>query len=452
MDRGGDAKRERRSDEDRLSNLPESLLCQIMLNIPTKDVVKSSVLSRRWRNLWRYVPGLNVEYSEFLDYNAFVSFVDRFLGVERESCFERFRLRYDCDEEERTISNVKRWINIVVNQKLKVLDVLDYTWGNEEVQIPPSVYTCESLVSMKLCNVILPNPQFISLPLVKAIELDIVKFANALVLEELISSCSALESLIISRSSVDDIDVLRVRSRSLLRFKHIGNCSDGWDGCEVAIEAPKLEYLNISDHSTAKFRIKNSGSLVEANINIIFNMEELPDPNNRPKRKMIQDFLAEISSVKKLFISSHTLEVIFDLSCELPVFHNLSSLHIDFEDHSLTMLSTFLQSCPNLKSLVVEFKDSSEEDGVGVLSIPRCFSTTLEYVKIERPITGEARGMKLVSYILENSAILKKLTLSLKSSREKEESVILKELLTISRLSTSCKVVVSEPRSCWVLA
>ncbi|AAC83034.1 putative F-box/FBD/LRR-repeat protein [Arabidopsis thaliana] len=451
MDTGGDEKRARRSEEDRLSNLPESLICQIMLNIPTKDVVKSSVLSKRWRNLWRYVPGLNVEYNQFLDYNAFVSFVDRFLALDRESCFQSFRLRYDCDEEERTISNVKRWINIVVDQKLKVLDVLDYTWGNEEVQIPPSVYTCESLVSLKLCNVILPNPKVISLPLVKVIELDIVKFSNALVLEKIISSCSALESLIISRSSVDDINVLRVSSRSLLSFKHIGNCSDGWDELEVAIDAPKLEYLNISDHSTAKFKMKNSGSLVEAKINIIFNMEELPHPNDRPKRKMIQDFLAEISSVKKLFISSHTLEVIHDLGCELPLFRNLSSLHIDFEDHTLKMLSTFLQSCPNVKSLVVEFKDSSKEDGDRVLSIPRCFFTTLEYVKIERPITGEARGMKVVSYILENSPILKKLNLCLNSSREKSESVILKELLTIPRLSTSCKVVVFEPRSCWVL-
>lgn len=116
------------------------------------------------------------------------------------------------------------------------------------------------------------------------------------------------------------------------------------------------------------------------------------------------------------------------------------------------LLVECLPCVSSIRLYMQEFKDSSEEDGVGVLSIPLCFSTTLEYVKIERPITGEARGMKLVSYILENSPILKKLTLSLKSSRENEESVILKELLTVPRLSTSCKVVVSDPRSCWLLA
>jgi len=50
--------------------------------------------------------------------------------------------------------------------------------------------------------------------------------------------------------------------------------------------------------------------------------------------------------------------------------------------------------------------------------------------------------MKLVSYLLENSTILKKLTLCLDDSIKKEESVILKELNTIPRLSSACQVVI----------
>lgn len=100
----------------------------------------------------------------------------------------------------------------MVKRKVKHFHVLDFTLANDEVKIPPTVYTCESLVSLKLCNVLLTNPKLMSLPLVKAIDLSIVKFANVLVLEKLISSCPVLESLTISRSSVDDIDVLRVCS------------------------------------------------------------------------------------------------------------------------------------------------------------------------------------------------------------------------------------------------
>lgn len=73
---------------------------------------------------------------------------------------------------------------------------------------------------------------------------------------------------------------------------------------------------------------------------------------------------------------------------------------------------------------------------------PQCFLSSLEYVKIERPLKGEAMEMRLVSYLLENSKILKKLTLVLDVSIKTEESAVLKKLLIIPRLSTSCQVVV----------
>ncbi|KAF3574923.1 hypothetical protein F2Q69_00063236 [Brassica cretica] len=34
--------------EDRISQLPDCLLCEILLNLPTKDVIKASLLCRRW--------------------------------------------------------------------------------------------------------------------------------------------------------------------------------------------------------------------------------------------------------------------------------------------------------------------------------------------------------------------------------------------------------------------
>jgi len=84
------------------------------------------------------------------------------------------------------------------------------------------------------------------------------------------------------------------------------------------------------------------------------------------------------------------------------------------------------------------------EEGASILPGPRRFLTSLEYVKIAKPMAAEASEikLKLVSYFLENSTILKKLTLCLRNFREKEESVIVKKLLTIPRLSPSCQVFV----------
>ncbi|KAF3525617.1 hypothetical protein F2Q69_00051848 [Brassica cretica] len=176
----------------------------------------------------------------------------------------------------------------------------------------------------------------------------------------------------------------------------------------------RLEYFRVGDHRVSGFVLKNVGSLVEADISLDY--DKSFDPNDGKKRNMIRGFLVGISKVKDMTIASTTLEVIYEYSRYEP-------FRVEFYGDMWEMLPVFLESCPNLKSLVA------------------CLLSSLEYVEIDGLFKGEAMEMKLVSYLLENSKILKKMTLFLNGSREREESAaILKELLTIPRLSTSFQV------------
>ncbi|CAG7882797.1 hypothetical protein BRARA_C03728 [Brassica rapa] len=77
-------------------------------------------------------------------------------------------------------------------------------------------------------------------------------------------------------------------------------------------------------------------------------------------------------------------------------------------------------------------------------NVPQCLSSTLEYVTISVRIMDEETGIKLVNYFLENSAVLKKLTLSCKYyHKPKREAECYKKLLTSTKLSTRCQVLVS---------
>ncbi|CAA7062022.1 unnamed protein product [Microthlaspi erraticum] len=265
MDEDGEKRvRAKRSGEvDWISDLPDCLLFQVLSNLPTKDVVKTSVLSTRWINLWKYVPVLDLGIGDFPDYNTFVGFVDGFLDFNSESPLEKFKLKYDCDDAEANL--ISRWINSVVTRKVKHIDVLDDSSGSWDFQLPATLYTCESLVSLKLCGLTLPSPKFVSLPSLKAMDLIIAKFADELALETLISLCPVLESLAIERCFCDDIEVLRVSSQSLLSFTHVADSSQHLDeDLVLAIDAPRLEYLMLSDYRVASFVVKNPASLVKS--------------------------------------------------------------------------------------------------------------------------------------------------------------------------------------------
>ena len=77
-------------------------------------------------------------------------------------------------------------------------------------------------------------------------------------------------------------------------------------------------------------------------------------------------------------------------------------------------------------------------------SVPKCLRSSLEYVEIKTPIRGVVSEIELVKYFLENSAVIKKLKMCLRSGRMNEESNIFVQLLKFRRCSPSCEVVVEE--------
>ncbi|PRQ17700.1 putative F-box domain-containing protein [Rosa chinensis] len=50
-------------NEDRISELPDAILCHILSFFSTREAVKTSILSHRWKNVWASVP--NLDFDEY---------------------------------------------------------------------------------------------------------------------------------------------------------------------------------------------------------------------------------------------------------------------------------------------------------------------------------------------------------------------------------------------------
>lgn len=114
------------SHEDSISKLPDDLIsAKILCHLSTKDAVRTSVLSSKWRNLWHFVPGLDLELDacDFSDVNVFVSFADKFFDSQKESWIRKLRLRYDDDPHGE--SSATQWIDAATVRRVQHLDVGD---------------------------------------------------------------------------------------------------------------------------------------------------------------------------------------------------------------------------------------------------------------------------------------------------------------------------------------
>ncbi|KAG7556113.1 F-box-like domain superfamily [Arabidopsis suecica] len=133
----------------------------------------------------------------------------------------------------------------------------------------------------------------------------------------------------------------------------------------------------------------------------------------------------------------------------------LTSLSVEFDLEFcssdvkiLETLQTLLESCPNLKSIVLDLTDSTTVDTsqTRVRFVPQCLLSSLEFVEISGKFMAEPVAVELARYFVENSVILKKIVLRFGYVMPGEEdSVALKDLLAIPRRSSTCQIEICEP-------
>jgi hypothetical protein len=187
---------------DRLSELPDSLLILIMsLSLMTaRDAVKTSLISKRWKNLWASLPYLHLDSREFTSDKRFCDFVDTMLSPHRETHLETFEL-FCRQLREGHYASIERWICYAVQNKTRVIQINAYSSSI----FPDCIFNCKSLVELNLSSQTfkLDNSgcpvSMVNLPRLRILRLQGLGFWLVTgFLERLLLGCPMLEDLSLS--------------------------------------------------------------------------------------------------------------------------------------------------------------------------------------------------------------------------------------------------------------
>ncbi|KAI4356897.1 hypothetical protein L6164_000880 [Bauhinia variegata] len=148
------------NDTDRITNLAEELKCHILSFLPSKDAIRTSVLSSRWRTLWTFVPVVYFQNDEELLNERFLQCVKSTLTRRDGQPIKKFSLRSDF--EDRDWLELEACTNAALNCKVEHLELSNFHLFPPSL-LPPSVLTCPTIVVLELMKFLI-SPSSITSP------------------------------------------------------------------------------------------------------------------------------------------------------------------------------------------------------------------------------------------------------------------------------------------------
>ena len=191
--------------DDRISDLPDEILCHILTFLPTKFAFATSVLSKRWTSLYHSLTFIKFDDKSVEDHDQFLHFCRSVEAVTlsphvQQKPIKKFYLR--CGGYGNWhIPPVDVWIE-AVNQR--GVDYIHLSMnlnplmpvGDELIALTNVLFNSQNLVVLKLNNLVLSdNVSSVNLPSLKTLHLKRVYFNDFKDLKKLLSGCSILEEL-----------------------------------------------------------------------------------------------------------------------------------------------------------------------------------------------------------------------------------------------------------------
>ncbi|CAK8569935.1 unnamed protein product [Lathyrus sativus] len=211
---------------DRISNLPGHVIDQILSYLPIREAVRTSVLSKIWKNKWYTLPNLVfnkqgvASEGALVNQSKFVKIVDHVLLLHSgpTNMFKFSEYDLICDV---LVTDIDRWVLHLTGRSIKKL-VLEFLPHEEKeyYKIPWCLFSCRSLHHLKLkCCWLKPPKEFRGFRNLRSLDLNLVTMAQD-AFEKMIYGCPLLEKL--KLKEVDGLTQINIHSPNLKIFEVFG--------------------------------------------------------------------------------------------------------------------------------------------------------------------------------------------------------------------------------------
>ncbi|XP_030476189.2 F-box/LRR-repeat protein 25-like isoform X2 [Syzygium oleosum] len=333
--------------EDYVSLLPDDAIEHIFSFLPTRDAVRTCVLSRRWRSAWTTaVPDLGFSVSSHGGGDG-GSFVDRVLALYGRSKVRKFHL--DIMAKHFCRSKIDSWVRFAIDHGVEELRVDLNTWW-PYYPLSPSLYNCSSLTRLFLRGCRFTSCESVSWSSLKSLSVGSVSDD---VLRKILMGSPVLECLALKGCR----GLKRIHSSSLRELV----IDDAVAKSPLHISTPRLLSLRVRGHCCfGAIGIVEAPSLVEAELD--FDGPIKYDFNGPTKSdfRLLKEILCKLQNATRILFGSWCFRVmrplkVEDVQVSLPNCKSLT-LHMLICEFSFPAIANMLATTPNLEKLIIIFK------------------------------------------------------------------------------------------------
>ncbi|XP_057799335.1 F-box/LRR-repeat protein At3g26922-like [Salvia miltiorrhiza] len=439
---------EANSGRDRLSELPDSLILSILSLLDMRDVVRTSIFSKRWRYLWSTIPCL-----EFFEQTS--STISRVLSQWKCPKILKFQLSFGNFTEGLSI-DVDSWLLFVIEKQVGEF-FLDFFNSDHKYRLPQALYSCSSITKLTLEDCTLRIEENVQWNQLKILKLGYLNWLSGDAINQILLGAPRLEELVLEYILYDigENENFNIRSTSLKMLNIIVDHDARWPETAVLrIWAPNLLTFNI-EASLYCTCLLDVPSLTHAILNL-FNFGDIAT-----RFKLFKHVFRGIRHVEKVKLSSNWfIKSLVELKNQDMVMPLLDSKILElYHGDAKDMLDLVGMMFPKLERLIVRtfcYKDISAED-LHIAMVDVCNSLASAKMTFPSPSLLHLKTIEAtcsmcdpsiipaIEILLENAPVLEKMVIRLKRDESDPKTFTLarEKVLSMPRSSPTAQVIIS---------